>query len=67
MKDRYKGVFNWYGETWILWTHATSAARARVSLFKKLADALDISFPLVSAHFTSGKGDYEIKVSNKEE
>ena len=65
--NRYKGVFNWYGETHTLWTHSTSEAGARVNLFRQLAKKVEYSFAFVSCYFAADTGSYEVNIHNKED
>lgn len=65
--DRYRGVFNWYGESHTLWTHSTSEAGARTNLFRQLAKKVEYSFAFVSSYFTADTGSYKVTIHNKEE
>ena len=63
--DRYRGVFNWYGESHTLWTHSTSEAGARTNLFEQLAKKVGYSFAFVSSYFVPSVDSYKITIHNK--
>ena len=60
-KQRYRGTFNWYGETHTLWIHAFTLGAARQKLLHKLADKLGFEFAHVSRHFNYGQAEHKIE------
>jgi len=43
MKQLYKGTFNWYGETLVLYTHAHSIDQALMNFCRKMTKTLGYS------------------------
>lgn len=58
----YKGTFNWYGETHVLYTKASCENRAFGNFIKQLADKLKRTRRSVMLYFLDeSKGNWEIK------
>jgi len=57
--NRYKGVFNWSGEVFILYSHATNEKSARGNMFTQLAKKLKQTRSSVSIYFI-GTSRYKI-------
>lgn len=53
-KKRYKGEFNWHGETHVMWTHAYSMNQARGIMTLRLARKLGLSSRWVRNFFLTG-------------
>jgi hypothetical protein len=50
----FKGLFNWYGQIFELYSHAQRASRAHSNMIKQLSDTLGINITAVRLYLMSG-------------
>ena len=60
-KRLYKGIFNWYNELIILYTHAWSERGAKSQFVSQLAKKVNRIPDSIRRYYSDGKANYEIK------
>lgn len=66
-KKRYKGVFNWYGEIYTMWTHTYSLSQARTTMLSNLAKKLGLTYKRASDYFLPERDNYKIEEDRNEQ
>jgi hypothetical protein len=60
LESKYKGDFNWYGETITLYTQADSEKKAKINFISQLEKKLNISSYRIKNYFGNKKDNFQI-------
>ena len=55
---KWKGVFNWQGTSYTLYTHGSTKSRAFLNFIHQMVKKVGYSFHHVYFHFMSGRDNY---------
>ena len=67
MKKRlYCGRFNWYGEIFEVWRHASNVQRAHFLMIRELGRLLGVSEYRLCLYFNGSRDNYKIEKKRKE-
>ena len=64
-KILFEGIFNWYGETFTLYTHAKNENEAKENFMRRLAKKLNRGVSTIKIHFNGENDNYFISKKEK--